>query len=234
MKIDFHVHTDRSVDGVHRPREMVKYARNVGLDAIAITDHNQLFPWNEARRLSKEFGIVVIPGIEGGNFALGKHWIAIGIRDRPVIKKICDLPKIIQDRSGLAIAPHPYTRLGYDNYADLGFKVVEAFNGTEPEASRKVCHTRGISEVTGSDSHAAPMLGFCWSVVDACETIEDILESVRKGFCISQGTRVPFSRCLHLYGVYFTNRILCRPASMLYSLYEMAQSPCKTEEGEIL
>ncbi len=225
MKVDFHVHTNRSIDGVHRPREMVKHAKNVGLDAIAITDHNQLFPWNEAKRLSKEFGILVIPGIEGGNFAFEKHWIALGIKERPVFKKISEFSKLMEDRSGLAIAPHPYTRLGYHNYADLGFKVVEAFNGTEPKASKKINHIDGISEVTGSDSHAAPMLGFCWTFIDACETLEDIFESVRRGLCISQGKRIPLSRCLHLYGVYFTNRILCRPFNMIYSFNEIAQSP---------
>ena len=79
MKVDFHVHTSRSVDAVASPRQVVKYAKKLGLDAIAITDHNRLFPHALARQLSREFGLLVIPGMEGGNIAIRKHWIALGI-----------------------------------------------------------------------------------------------------------------------------------------------------------
>ena len=194
---------------------MVKYAKNAGLDAIAITDHNHLFPWREALRLSREFGITVIPGIEGGHIALEKHWIGVGIRTNPVWNTIGDTIRRIHKESGIAIAPHPFTRLGYGNYEELGFRVVESLNGTEPGANNKVPHITGISEVAGSDAHTARMLGFCWTVVDACESIEDILEAVTKGLCKPIGVRIPVSRCLHHYGAYFTYRVIGRPFSLI-------------------
>ena len=160
MHVDFHVHTNRSVDGVHSPREMVKYAKSVRLDAIAITDHNRLFSWKEARRLSKEFNIVVIPGIEGGNIAIQKHWIALGIErcieDFGILKILND----IRTEAGLSVAPHPHTHQGYENYAELGFDAVESLNGTEPKANARIRNIRGIPEVAGSDAHSFPMMGF--------------------------------------------------------------------------
>ena len=132
MKADFHVHTNRSVDGVHSPRVMVKCAKKAGLDTIAITDHGRLFPWIEARRLTREFGLLVIPGIEGGDIAVQKHWIALGISAVPQELSIRQILSHIRNDAGLSIAPHPHTRLGFSDYATLGFDAVEALNATEP------------------------------------------------------------------------------------------------------
>jgi hypothetical protein len=134
----------------------------------------------------------------------------------------------------MAIAPHPFTRLGYDDYEKIGFRVVESLNGTEPGANEKVPHISGISEVAGSDAHTAPMLGFCWTFVDACESVEDILESVRKGLCVPRGVKIPLSRCLHHYGAYVTYRILGKPFGMFNSTFRMRDLSAAGQEGRAL
>ena len=191
MKVDFHVHTRWSVDAVHSPRQMVKKARAAGIDAIAITDHSRLLSKSEAQRLSREFGLVVIPGIEGGNIALQRHWIALGIDRRITDTRIDLILESIRQDSGVSVAPHPHSRLGYGNYAELGFDAVESLNGSEPGSNKQVRNTHKIPEVAGSDSHAISMLGFCWTEVDADGTIESILESVRGVYA---GLRDPPSR----------------------------------------
>ena len=211
MKVDFHVHTNRSIDAVHSPRLMVKKAKNTGLDAIAITDHSRLFPKSEAQRLSREFGILVIPGMEGGNIAIRKHWIAAGI-DKPVTEcRIDAVLSSIRHEGGLSIAPHPHTRLGYTDYARHGFDAVESLNGSEPAANRRVNNTRHIPEVAGSDAHAFPMLGFTWTDVDTDATVECILESVRKGRCRPGGSTIPFFHLIGFYPQYILHRVLREP-----------------------
>jgi len=211
MKVDFHVHTNRSVDAVHSPRQMVKQAKKTGLDALAITDHNRFFSKIEAQRLSREFGVLVIPGIEGGNIAVQKHWIAIGI-DRPFTKNgINSILTSIRVAGGLSIAPHPHARLGYADYAMLGFDAVESLNGSEQESNRQINNTSGIPEVAGSDAHALPMLGFTWTEIDADATVESILESVRKGWCRPGGSTIPFFDFIRFYPQYITHRILREP-----------------------
>jgi len=213
MNVDFHVHTNLSVDGVHSPREMVKYAKSVRLDAIAITDHNRLFSWREAKRLSKEFGILVIPGIEGGNIAIQKHWIALGIErcieDFGILKILCD----VRNEAGLSVAPHPHTRQGYENYAALGFDAVESLNGTEPKANAQIRNTRRIPEVAGSDAHSFPMLGFSWTRVEADGSLESILEAVRHGHCKPEGSTVPLPEFLQFYSLYIKKRIILQPSA---------------------
>lgn len=213
MKIDFHVHTNRSIDAVHTPREMVKRSKAAGLDGIAITDHNRLFPWIEAQWLSKEFGIVVIPGLEGGNIAVQKHWIALGITHnitdfRLSIKKILSL---IRSDSGVSIAPHPHARLGYADYGTIRFDAVEVLNGSEPHANSLITNTGKIPEVGGSDAHAVSMLGFTWTDVAADGAVEDILEAVRHGRCTPGGSVIPFLCHFRFYPLYIRHRIVMQP-----------------------
>ena len=61
--IDLHVHTGAS-DGTCSPAEAVALARETGLAAIAVTDHDTVSGCAEAVRAGAELGIQVVPGIE--------------------------------------------------------------------------------------------------------------------------------------------------------------------------
>lgn len=61
--IDMHTHTTAS-DGLHSPSDNVRFAKEVGLSAIAITDHDTMAGVDEACSAGKNLGIIVIPGVE--------------------------------------------------------------------------------------------------------------------------------------------------------------------------
>jgi len=63
IHIDLHIHSNYS-DGLLRPAEIVAYAGKVGLSAIAVTDHDDLSAFPEARAAGEKLGLEVIPGIE--------------------------------------------------------------------------------------------------------------------------------------------------------------------------
>eukprot|EP00831_Metopus_contortus_P040687 TRINITY_DN31870_c0_g1_i1.p2 TRINITY_DN31870_c0_g1~~TRINITY_DN31870_c0_g1_i1.p2 ORF type:complete len:457 (-),score=97.81 TRINITY_DN31870_c0_g1_i1:82-1452(-) len=63
MSIDLHTHTTAS-DGTLSPTELVKLAKETGLDAIAITDHDTFQGVEEALEAGKKYGVEVIPGTE--------------------------------------------------------------------------------------------------------------------------------------------------------------------------
>lgn len=63
MSIDLHTHSTAS-DGTLTPTELVTLAKEVGLDAIALTDHDTLGGVDEAIAASKELGVEVIRGCE--------------------------------------------------------------------------------------------------------------------------------------------------------------------------
>lgn len=62
-KTDLHVHTNES-DGTYTPAEVVKIAKDSGLSAVAITDHDTHLGYREAVAEGEALGIEVIPGIE--------------------------------------------------------------------------------------------------------------------------------------------------------------------------
>ena len=64
--VGLHVHTHYSLmDGVATPQEYINRAVELGMPAIAITDHGTLSGHREMYRLAKEAGIKPILGIEG-------------------------------------------------------------------------------------------------------------------------------------------------------------------------
>ena len=65
--IDLHVHTNAS-DGTCTPSEVVEKALQIGLSAIAITDHDTVSGIKEAKQylksINKESDLTIIPGVE--------------------------------------------------------------------------------------------------------------------------------------------------------------------------
>lgn len=61
--IDLHTHSTCS-DGTYTPEELVKYGKEKGLSAIALTDHDTFDGVEEAKAAGKKYGIEVIGGIE--------------------------------------------------------------------------------------------------------------------------------------------------------------------------
>ena len=71
-RVDLHTHSSAS-DGTDSPRELVAHARELGLRAIALTDHDTVDGVKEALAAGAEYGVEVLPGI--GIFRrLPGHW----------------------------------------------------------------------------------------------------------------------------------------------------------------
>lgn len=60
---DLHVHTNIS-DSTFSPEKVIKLAKQQGLEAIAITDHDTCAAIAPAMRIAENIGIEVIPGVE--------------------------------------------------------------------------------------------------------------------------------------------------------------------------
>ena len=60
---DLHCHTVFS-DGTVTPQGMVEQAQQLGLEGLAITDHDTNAGWDEARQAAKALGMPLLPGTE--------------------------------------------------------------------------------------------------------------------------------------------------------------------------
>lgn len=63
MRIDLHTHSSAS-DGTDTPGDLVREAAAAGLDVIALTDHDAMSGWAEAREVADEVGVTLVPGLE--------------------------------------------------------------------------------------------------------------------------------------------------------------------------
>ncbi|MBE0683441.1 MAG: PHP domain-containing protein [Anaerolineales bacterium] len=61
---DLHIHTIYSYDGTATVPAVLRRAKEIGLDIIAITDHDEIAGALEAVKLASHYGVEVIPGIE--------------------------------------------------------------------------------------------------------------------------------------------------------------------------
>ena len=92
-EIDLHVHTTAS-DGTCTPREAVRRAAELGLRAVAVTDHDTVFGRAEAVSAGMDYGIEVVPGIEVST----KYGVAVHILGYYVENLIPLLANVINDR----------------------------------------------------------------------------------------------------------------------------------------
>lgn len=63
MRIDLHTHS-RASDGTQPPAEVMRSAREAGLDVVALTDHDTTLGWAEAVDAAVREGVALVRGIE--------------------------------------------------------------------------------------------------------------------------------------------------------------------------
>jgi hypothetical protein len=107
MSIDLHAHTTAS-DGSFTPRELVAHAREIGLTAVGITDHDTFAGWDEAFAAGEELSVEIVPGIElsvageAGKFHLLGYYVnrdsELGEVLRDIVEEREKRNKIIFDR----------------------------------------------------------------------------------------------------------------------------------------
>jgi predicted metal-dependent phosphoesterase TrpH len=102
-KVDLHIHTPASTcygDKSVIPEKIVEAAIEVGLEAIAITDHNTCDGIDSIRRIGAENGLIVFPGVEISTKE--GHFIAIFEVGTPLskLKAFLDEVGILKEAAG--------------------------------------------------------------------------------------------------------------------------------------
>ncbi len=176
MKIDMHIHTKYSSDGVMEIREILKTAKERGLDAIAITDHNEVKGAIEAKKMN------IMPVMVGIEVSTKEgHVLAYGINcriDRDL--SINETIEKIHDCGGIAVAAHPYrfwSGIGERNVRKNNFDGIEIFNARCKKSSnmkaRKLCDELNLGISAGSDAHYPEEIGKAGIIVDSFDNLID-------------------------------------------------------------
>lgn len=103
--VDLHTHTDRS-DGELSPAALVAAAEQIGLSAIAITDHDTLAGVAEARLAARGSDIEVVSGIEITTAFGGRELHLLGLfvdESDGVLQRICEQQHASRDERAVVM-----------------------------------------------------------------------------------------------------------------------------------
>ncbi len=191
IEVDLHMHTDHSPDCATPVDVLLATARDQGLGAIAITDHNEVSGAHEARELAAKNGGPKVIVAEEVKTAEQGEVIGLFVEDKiPRGLTMAETISQIKRQGGLVYVPHPFDRLhsvpDYEHLIDIveEIDILEVFNprvaltAFNEEAERFAAKYR-IVPGAGSDSHVAQGLGSVRIRMHDFDGPEEFLESMR-------------------------------------------------------
>lgn len=190
MFIDTHMHEmTYSKDSFLKLDEMVGIAREKGLGAICITDHDSMGLKEYAAEYTKRTAFPIFVGIEF--FSLQGDIIAFGIDDYPKERVSAqEFIDYVKERGGVCFAAHPFrnNKRGLEDSLRRvkGLDGLEVLNGsTSPEACMTAAlyaRELGLFTLGSSDCHIPRKVGVCATYFpEEVHTMEEFLAAFKKG-----------------------------------------------------
>ena len=190
MRAELHSHTYYSrgkqilYDGVEPPERMVRRAKELGIGALAVTDHNTMLGIKDARTAGRKHGVLIIPGEEVST--LHGHTLALGIQEivRPGLSVFETVDKI-HSQGGIAVSVHPFD-IKHDGLRQFAgaCDAIEVFNGNNVDRisnirARKFAVRNKMVKVAGSDAHTTAMVGSGTISANATD-VDGIIKAIKK------------------------------------------------------
>jgi predicted metal-dependent phosphoesterase TrpH len=199
MIIDPHIHSTYSEDSSATVEDIINYSKKIGLDAIAIADHNSIKGSMKALEyVCNDPDFLIIPSMEistrkGHIVALGiTYEISAGLSPEETIGRI-------HDHGGIAVAAHPFVhyREGLFTKSDyLDVDALETLNsryifGFSNWRAKKLAEKKNIPQIGASDAHFLKAIGSCVTHLEAEFTVESVLDGILSGKTHVFGDRTP-------------------------------------------
>jgi predicted metal-dependent phosphoesterase TrpH len=191
IEVDLHMHTDHSGDCATPVDVLLQTARDRGLGAIAITDHNEVSGALEARKIAAQMGDLKV--IVAEEIKTAEQGEVIGLFLEEKIPKGLTMAETIAEiraQGGLVYVPHPFDRFhsvpDYEHLLDMVEEIdlLEVFN---PRVALKAFNEEAVRFATkywivpaaGSDSHVAQGLGSVRQRIHDFDGPAEFLEAMR-------------------------------------------------------
>ena len=165
-----HVHTRRSADCMTSPESLVRRAVKLGVDVLAVTDHDT---WQGAVdalgvvvKTGAKLRIVIASEVSTDQGDVIGLFLRDDIRVRPAAE-FCDL---VHRQGGLVLLPHPYKWHRLDEPLLSRVDLVEVHNARTPGADNAraaaLARDRGLPALVGPDAHRIGELGLARNVFE--------------------------------------------------------------------
>jgi hypothetical protein len=197
LQADLHAHT-RFSDGVLSPFDLVLLGRRRGLDVVAVTEHNTVFPAKLARAYAAvvDDAPIIVVGEEVTTLQL--HMLALGIEQNvdPRLPPAL-VADAVHEQGGVVIVAHPTKRFwpalqpacdrldGVETVHPLAFNERPTPIGSWPEIvelAEGPCAGPDKAHIGTSDYHAGNVLGILRTHVFVSEVSDrGVIEAIREG-----------------------------------------------------
>ncbi len=201
---DLHVHTSYSADSASPVEAVLATAREVGLGALAIADHNTIRGALKARELAGDLIIIVAEEIK----TLQGEVMGLFLEDEiPAGLTFEETLSRIKGQGGLVCIPHPFDGLhttpSYRSLADNAHRIdiVEAFNARlafdhfNVRAERFAAKYNMVAGA-GSDAHVLQGIGTAMVSMRQFVGPEDFMESLREADILANRKSVVYLTAL--------------------------------------
>ena len=235
IEVDLHMHTDHSHDCATPVEVLLAAARDEGLGAIAVTDHNEISGALEAREKSGAFGVKVIVGEEVKTAGQGEV-IGLFIEEKiPRGMSLAETVAEIHRQGGLVYVPHPFDRMhsvpDYEHLLPILDEIdaIEVFNprvaisSFNDEAARFAAKYRIVAGA-GSDSHVAQGLGSVRIRMHDFDGPQEFLQSLHDADILTRPSSLLYVQALKFLQTRATPRS-ARRASKARRLKRLRRAP---------
>jgi predicted metal-dependent phosphoesterase TrpH/glycosyltransferase involved in cell wall biosynthesis len=205
---DLHMHTDHSPDCATPAEVLLETAKERGLGAIAITDHNEISGALEAQEIAARVGGIKVIIAEEVKTAHEGEVIGLFLSER--IERGLSMAETIAEirrQGGLVYVPHPFDRLhsvpDYENLLEIveDIDILEVFNprvtlSAFNEEAVRFARKYRIVPGAGSDSHVAQGLGSVKIRLRDFDGAREFLESMREADIVRKHKNLAYVQAL--------------------------------------
>lgn len=193
MKYDLHTHTKYSKCSNLEPKILLKLAKKLNFDGVAVTDHNTIKGSLAVSKLNKDKDFEVIHGSEINTLqgSILAYYINAEIKSRNLMEVLDEIKK----QDGLAAIAHPF-RFSLHHEHRFRYSIekiknkidaIEAFNSRNlPGNNRKaikLADKLNITKIAGSDTHFAFEFGKAYTLFE-----DNLRKAIKKNKTKIKGT----------------------------------------------
>jgi len=189
LKADLHTHTHYSRDSFTSPQQYVDRCLKLGINCVAVTDHNSIEGALAVERIAP-FKVIIAEEVKTRDGELTglflKEAIPPGLTPEETIERV-------KAQGGLVSLPHPFDRMRREPLRAQArerilshLDVIEVFNSrttfrSDNERARRLAEELGLPMGAGSDAHSPWELGTAYVEMRDFEGQEGFLEALRQG-----------------------------------------------------
>lgn len=206
FKADLHVHTRYSKDSISPPEEIVEHCLKIGVDCLAVTDHDSIAGALEIKRIAPFKVIIGEEILTNSGEIIGyflKEEVTPHLSPEETVARI-------KAQGGLVCIPHPFDRLrphsrlkrrALERIISM-VDLIEVFNSRtlllrDAAHAGELAQKYGLPGTAGSDAHIIQEIGRAYMEIPEFNDAEQFRQALILGKVVCNRTS-PF---IHLYNV---------------------------------